>query len=342
MCVGAVFPGAAWEFKKPAEVGLDEAKLDALRDYLGGQGCVVRSGYMVYTWGDQSKRTDIASAAKPVYTHFLMKALEDGKIASLDEKAAKWEPRLNDLNADLGHKDRNIAWRHLANQTSCYGVPEAPGTAFDYNDWQMALFWDTLFLKVYRAENETVDAKVLHPLLTDILHCQDNPTFMVFGTAGKRGRVGISVRDFARFGLLYLRKGNWNGRQLISAEHARMVTSSPLPASLPRTTASKAAEMIPGQRSHGSLKVPDNQTDHLGSYSWCWWTNGVDRDRNRHWPDAPLDTFGAFGHANGQRAVVVIPSLDLVISWNDTKLEEKPGNPVDEALRLLVGAVTRR
>jgi len=148
----AVWPGRTWVTRAPTEVGMDPEKLAVFRDYVGGRGCVVRHGYMIYSWGSQSKRDYVYSAEKPWYTHFLWKALEDGKIPSLDQKVNVWEPRLNDINADLGHKDRNITWRHLANQTSCYGVRDNPGEAFNYNDYQMALFWDTLFLKVYGAD----------------------------------------------------------------------------------------------------------------------------------------------------------------------------------------------
>jgi len=162
---------------------------------------------------------------------------------------------------------------------------------------------------------------------------------MAFGTRDRPGRVGISVRDFARFGLLYLRRGNWKGRQVITAEHAAMAVRSPLPNSIPRA-GKKAAEMIPGQRTVGSRSIPDNQTDHLGSYSWLWWTNGVDRHGTRMWPDAPDDTFGAFGHG-GPRAMWVIPSLDVVVSYNDAKLRgwtsgEK--SPTNRAMKLLVEA----
>jgi CubicO group peptidase (beta-lactamase class C family) len=316
-----VYPGKEWDIVAPDQVGLDAQKLKELSDYAGGFGCVVRHGYMVYTWGDASKRKDVASAAKPLYAHFLFKAVEDGKISGLDEQVNRWEPRLNQINRELGYKDRNIAWRHLANQTSCYGLTEAPGTAFAYNDWQMALFWDMLFLKVYGVSCETVDAQVLHPQLTNLLQCQDNPTFMAFGTGGRPGRLGISPRDFARFGLLYLRKGKWGDKQLLTPEHVTLAVTSPLPNSVPRT-AGRAAEMIPAQRSIGSEKIPDNQCDHLGSYSWLWWVNGIDREGKRHWPDVPVDTFGCFGHG-GIRAMVVMPSLDLIISWNDTRISER-------------------
>jgi len=321
-----MYPGDTWERTSPSEAGLQEAGLDYLRQYLGGRGCVVRRGRMVYTWGDYRKRGDVASAAKPWYAHFLFKAVEEGRIPDLDEPVSRWEPRLNEINESLGGKDRAITWRHLANQTSCYGVREAPGLAYDYNDWQMALFWDALFLRVYGASYESVDAEVVRPKLTEALGCEDDPTLMAFGVNDRAGRVGVSPRDFARFGLLYLHKGNWRGTQLLDERHATMAVTSPLPLSIPRT-AGQAAEMIPDQRSMGSTDIPDDQTDHHGSYSWLWWVNGERRDGRRFWPDAPTDTFAALGHANGKRGMAVVPGLDLVLSWNDTLLDEKPSDP---------------
>ncbi|MHC4366267.1 MAG: DUF5060 domain-containing protein [Planctomycetota bacterium] len=223
----------------------------------------------------------------------------------------------------------------MANQISCYGLTEAPGTAYAYNDWQMALFWDTLFKNIYGADFETVDDEVFHPMLTDKIQCQDNPTFLAFGVKDRAGRLAISPRDFARFGLLYLRKGRWKDEQLISRENATMAVTDPLPNSIPRA-GTEAAEMIPGQRSIGSKRIPDNQCDHAGSYSWLWWTNGVSRQGKRHWPDVPTDTYGCFGHG-GPRAMVVIPSLDLIISWNDAKI--RSAEMENHALRLLVDAV---
>ncbi len=330
-----VWPGKTWAKKTPPELGLDAARLKAFSRYVRGRGCVVRRGCLVYTWGDYKRRGDVASAAKPVYAHFLFKAFEDGRIASLDERVVKYEPRLARINAALGYKDRLITWRHLANQTSCYGVAEKPGAAFCYNDWQMALLWDTLFLKVYRATLADVDARVLHPLLTDLIQCEDNPTFLAFGPKDRPGRLAISPRDFARFGLLYLRRGNWNGRQLISLAHATMAVSSPLPNSIPRA-GMRPAEMIPGQRSIGSRRIPDNQTDHFGSYSWLWWTNGVDRRGERHWPAAPHDAFAALRHG-GRRAMIVMPSFDLIVSWNDSRVRGR--DMENEALARLVAAV---
>lgn len=327
-----VYPGRTWETKQPSEAGLDEQKLKEMSDYAGGFGCVVRGGYMVYTWGDPGRRMDVASAVKPVYTHFLLKAVESGKIKGFDEPVGEFEPRLKSLNEGLGHKDREITWRHLCNQISCYGVAERPGQAFDYSDWNMALLFDTLFLKVYGTSWDKVDADVLGPGLTDLLECEDKPTFMAFGTDNRPGRLGISPRDFARFGLLYLRKGKWQDKQLISAELAKLAVGSPLPTSIPRTEGAKA-EMIEGQRSIGG---GNNQCDHNGNYSFAWWVNGVGRDGTRNWPDVGSDVYGCFGHGD-IRAMVVMPSLDLIVSWNDTRIEGS--EKVNHALKLVKDSV---
>jgi len=333
----SVYPGREWATKLPIEVGLDAGKLKGFSDFTGGFGCVIRRGYLVYSWGDISRRMDVASAAKPIYTHFLFKAIEQNKISSLDDPVCRWEPRLAQINKKLDLKDTRITWRHMANQISCYGLTEEPGKAYAYNDWQMALLFDTLFKSVYGATFDTVDEAVLHAQLTDLIGCQDNPTFLAFGKKDRAGRLAISTRDFARFGLLYLQQGQWVGKQLISPKLARLAVRSPVPNSIPRA-GNQAAEMIPNQRSIGSRQIPDNQTDHMGSYSWLWWVNGIDREGKQHWPDVPNDTYGCFGHG-GKRAMVVLPALELIVSWNNTRIKDRTTE--GEALKRLTDAVLK-
>ncbi|UCD50604.1 MAG: DUF4038 domain-containing protein, partial [Phycisphaerales bacterium] len=61
-----------------------------------------------------------------------------------------------------------------------------------------------------------------------------------------------------------------------------------------------------------------------------------DREGRRHWPDVPDDAYGCFGHG-GKRAMVVLPSLDLIVSWNNTRIEGR--DMENEALKHLVEAV---
>jgi len=317
------FPGKSWEERSSAEVGLQESFLVKIPEYLKGRGMIVKDGYRVFSWGDASKAGDVASAAKPIYTHFLAHAVETGRLSSFDQKVKDIHPELGSINAGLDHKDRQMTFAHLATQTACYGVNEAPGSAYDYNDFQMAFFWDSLFEGVYGVEKSKVDEEVFHPLLTNPLQFEDPVSMLAFGVKDRAGRLKISPRDFCRFGWLYLNEGRWGKQQILQPDHVRMITQSPLPISLPRTKGVEA-DMLPHQRSIGSRNIPDNQTDHYGSYSWLWWVNGKRAGGQRFWPDAPAGAFACLGHKHGKRGMVAIPVWNMVMSWNDTDLDKKP------------------
>ncbi|MDP6605881.1 MAG: serine hydrolase, partial [Dehalococcoidia bacterium] len=84
-----------------------------------------------------------------------------------------------------------------------------------------------------------------------------------------------TARDWARFGLLHLRDGVWNGERILPEGWVDAVTT-PAPA------------------------WPD------GNYGGLFWLN-----RGGTWPDAPANAYWAAG-ARGQYTVV-IPSADLVV-----------------------------
>ena len=83
-----------------------------------------------------------------------------------------------------------------------------------------------------------------------------------------------TTRDWAKFGLLYLHKGNWNGEQLFNESWAKYVATP--------TNGSK------------------------GDYGAHFWLNA-----GGHYPNAPQDMYSANGF-QGQK-VFIIPSKDLVI-----------------------------
>ena len=134
---GLSFPGQQWETSSPGEVGLDEAKLAAFAARLGGDGCVVRDGYLVKTWGDVSRHKDWASAAKPVLSTLLLAAVADGKLASVDAL-------VKDVGWPLNEKDAAMTYRHLANMVSGYCCAESPGVAWGYNDFAIQLYAKSL------------------------------------------------------------------------------------------------------------------------------------------------------------------------------------------------------
>jgi CubicO group peptidase (beta-lactamase class C family) len=331
-----IYPGADWQKRTPAEMGLSAVKCKALAALVGGHGCVVRHGYLVYTWGDPSHSGDIASAVKPIISTLLLRAVQRGKVKSFDAPVAEFEPRLRTLG---GGKGAAITWRHLASHTSGYGLGEAPGQAYAYNDFALALYYDTLTRQVYRQDG----TRVLKEQLGDVLGFQDRYTFEAFGPR-RPGRLAFSVRDLARFGLLYLRGGRWRDKQILSPELVRLALSSPVRADMPRTRG-QAGPMLAGQRSLGGGK--DQTPVGPGYYSFNWWLNRTDRDGRRLYVDAPPDTYAAVGHG-GERALWVIPSLDLIVAWNDSPINDhdaSPGNAqtkCNQVARLLRQAVRRQ
>ena len=334
---GDVFPGVHWQTQTPEQAGLSQAKLAALSKLVGGRGCVVRHGYMVYSWGDQSKSSDVASAFKPVLSTLLLMAVQEGRLKSVDALVADFESRLKTLN---NGKDSAITWRHLASQTSGYGLSEAPGAAYSYNDFALTLYYDVLTQKVFR----TNGTEVLRAKLAEPLQFEDLATFDAFRRTDRDGRLALSVRDFARIGLLYLHAGRWRDQQLIQPEFIRMAINSPLAPETPLTIG-READMLPGQHSIGGGK---NITPvGPGYYSFNWWLNRTNRAGQRLFVDAPSDAYVASGHG-GKRTLWIFPSLDLIVCWNDSLIDDhdqSPGNPntkCSQAARLMVTAVTGR
>lgn len=306
---------STWPTIAPVDAGLRTEGLEVFAEAVGGSGVVVRHDALAFTWGEPQRSRDVASASKAVMAHLVFKAVADQKIASLDEPVLRWLPELGKLNAPLDHKDAKITWRHLVNQTSCYGVMEAPGTAFDYNDFQTALLWTLLYEKVNAGPRESLTERVLRPQLFDLIGAEDRPMLRLQPEPKVNGRLAISARDFARFGLLYLHHGQWQGKQVLPAADVATALGNPLPPTLPRTKG-KDAEMLPNQRSFGGGK---NQEEHLGCYSFMWWLN---REK-KLWPSLPADAFAAVGNG-GIKVMLVVPSLDLIVSWNDAKMKPLP------------------
>ena len=300
----------------PAAAGFDQTRLDAFTAHVGGSGVLIHKGVQVAYWGRANRRLDVGSAGKPMLGHFLYLAIEDGRVPSLDQRLCEWEPGLRNLNPQLGNKDADLTWRHLIEQTSGYGGPERPGESFDYNDYAMGFFAETLISKVWRTEYATSAHDLVAPRLGDLIGCQDAPNFREAYPGYTAGRWRISPRDYARIGLLYMNGGLWKGKQVIPAEWVKAALHSPVSASLPRASRKISSEMLPGQLNYGGFR---SQEESMGSYSRLWWINGLGKDGKRLWPDLPADTFAAVGHG-GPVLMMVMPSLQLVLSWQESKL----------------------
>ena len=180
------------------------------------------------------------------------------------------------------------------------GLIREPGTHWDYENY------DTL-LAVYRMKVELGETEYLRFPRSALLDRIGMRNTLLstdrFGDFILSSQVYTNARDLARFGLLYLRGGIWNGERVISEEWIEFV----------RTPAPSLA-------------------DHGNFYGGQWWLVPDDRT------DVPKDAYSTAG--NRGQYVIVVPSHDLVIVRRGLDYGAQGFNRWDLA-REVIGAVAQ-
>ena len=186
-------------------------------------------------------------------------AIDKGLIKSEKDKVSRY---IWDKTFD-GQKNQKITWEHLLNQSSdwkgsLWGINDwedrpnpklnidswrseaqkEPGKHYKYNDVRVNVLAYSL-LNIYRKSLP----KVLQQNIMDRIGASDSwkwygyenswvniDGYMVQSVSGgghNGGGIFINSEDHARFGLLYLNNGLWNGKRIISEEWIKKsVTSS--------------------------------------------------------------------------------------------------------------------
>ena len=316
-----VFPDARWEEATPQSQGVDAKKLEAatrlLAASVGSNGVqelvITRHGRMIWKGDRIDRRHGVWSATKSFTSTVLGLLIEDGKCA-LDTRVADVLP---ELKAQYPH----ATLRHFTTMTSGYravgdettgsykhgpsGTPfkpnpqplfTPPGSQYAY--WDSAM--NTLGLALTKIAGESMEdlfrRRVAEPIGLKDWDWGDYARvdgLVVNGGSGNGNKhIFITAREMARFGLLFLNQGNWNGRQLISAKWVAEASRVQVPASLPWAQA-------------------ESGIDGRGVYGFNWWRNGVKPDGKRKIPAAPEGMFWASGYNNNQ--CFVIPEWDMVV-----------------------------
>jgi CubicO group peptidase (beta-lactamase class C family) len=272
----------------------------------GPAGVILKDGYIVAQWGDTERVDMTFSVTKSYLSTVAGLALDNGLIPSVDDTVAHY---VWDGTFESEH-NQHITWSDLLDQSSDWsgnlfgmydwadrplregGIDEwknrslrEPGTNFEYNDVRVNVLAYSL-LQVWRQPLP----KVLKEHIMDPIGA--SPTWRwygyensfinvdglmmqsVSGGGHSGGGVFISALDHARFGLLFMNQGNWNGAQLISEDWVEMVQQP-----------SAANE----------------------SYGYMWWLNRG----GRKWEGLPEHLYYAAGF--GGNYIVVDDENDMVI-----------------------------
>lgn len=226
---------------------VDEAdrKIDALHSFM-----LVRHGHVVAEcwWSpyDAKTRHELYSLSKSFTSTAVGLAIAEGKL-SIDDPVLKFFPedapekpsnnlkamRVHDLlRMSTGHQTEPKLFsaqgpRLASSQGSwvktflAHSVPFKPGTHFLYNTAATYM----LSAIVQKVTGQTV-LDYLRPRLFEPLGIE-NPTWGTSPQGITLGGYGLSIRteDIARFGQLYLQKGEWRGKQLVPADWVKSATA---------------------------------------------------------------------------------------------------------------------
>jgi CubicO group peptidase (beta-lactamase class C family) len=301
-----VWPAPDWAHATPQEAGMDRSKLEQARDYAltgGGSGIISRGGKVVMTWGDLKQRYDLKSSTKSIGVTALGLAIADGKL-SLEDRAADRHPDFTNPPQGVEHRDwfAKITLLQLATQTAGFAKPGGsaellfePGSMWHYSDSGPNWLAECVTLAYGRDVNDLMFERVFTPLgiTADDLVWRKNAyrPETIDGIKRREFGSGISanVDAMARIGYLYLRGGEWNGKQIIPRDFVDACgTTVPSVVGLPEHEAD----------THG------NASDH---YGLLWWNNADGTLAN-----VPRDAYWSWGLYDS--LIVVIPSLDIVVA----------------------------
>jgi CubicO group peptidase (beta-lactamase class C family) len=317
------YPGRDWEEATPESQGVDSAKLNAAIEYLASNSghdgvkelVVIRNGRMIHRGKSIDKQHGVWSVTKSFTSTVLGLLIDDGKC-TLNTPAC-------DYTAEMAQSYPEVTLRHFTTMTSGYRavgdrrrggyrhgpsrtpfLPSPsplyapPGSRYAYWDSAMNQFANALTRIAGEPIEDLFKRRVADPIGMD---CDKwdwgdfgevNGTVVNGGAGNANRHVRISARELARLGLLFLNRGNWNGRQLISASWIDQATKVQVPASLP-------------------WGHPKSGIDGRGVYGFNWWINGVKASGTQKWPGASARTYAAVGHNNNY--VFVVPEWNVVI-----------------------------
>ncbi|GAB3642437.1 serine hydrolase domain-containing protein [Spirosoma arcticum] len=257
------FPGNEWvKIADPAKQGWSAGKLNEARTYAeaikSDAVMIIDDGRLIAAWGETSRKYYVASVRKSYLS--VLYGFAVGQSVSLS--ATLGEYSITDKDPVLNAAEQQATVRDLLTSSSGVYHPSAaadnndnlparnsvqPGAQFFYNNWDFnalgTIFEKRTGTKIYEVFNQ----RIARPVgMQDFNYQRDGRYDYSKVSEHPAYHFDMTARDMARFGLLILNNGNWNGQQLVPA------------AWLAESTTSK-------------ITVPDSYGG--GSYGYMWWVH---------------------------------------------------------------------
>ncbi|MFK3736513.1 serine hydrolase domain-containing protein [Massilia sp. TN1-12] len=270
-------------------------------------GVVIYKGHVVAEFGDTHAVDPTYSVAKSMLSTVAGIAVRDGRIADLDAPVGKTVQDGGYASA----RNAQVTWKqHLQQETEWEGslwgknadfvgkeafgagerkprALEAPGKHYEYNDVRINRLALSLLRVFGKAVPDVFQQEVMDPIgasstwkwvpyTNSYVELDGKLVPSVSGGTRWGGGMWIDSWDMARFGYLWLRGGNWAGRQILPPGYVRQA-------------------LVPSE--HG----PD--------YGYLFWLN----TKGKNLPGLPPTAYAALGA--GSNDIVISPEHDLVVVW---------------------------
>jgi CubicO group peptidase (beta-lactamase class C family) len=244
-CAAAQNPQEAWEqYKTPEEAGWSSEKLKQARELYDSLDAaafmVVYDGRVLVSWGDVERRFMCHSVRKSLLSALYGTHVDDGSIdlsrtlaeLNIDDKSPLTETEKQATIKDL-LKARSGVYHPAAYETQSMKArrPERGSHARDtfwyYNNWDFNALGT-----IFEQETGTDIFEDFRNRIADPLQMGDFRLIDGYHHLEAEHSIHpaypfrMSARDMARLGLLYLREGRWNGKQVISKEWIKESTTS--------------------------------------------------------------------------------------------------------------------
>jgi CubicO group peptidase (beta-lactamase class C family) len=310
------WPTIGWKTSTPEQQGMDSAKLMIADEFIQNRLpdafslLVVKNGYLVfekyYSWGSPDKYAVVHSVTKSVTSALIGIALDKGYLNSIDQKLIEFVPEyftdeldprkkeicLRDLltmSAGFRWNDRGPSMRNWYTSSNwvkfAVQLPQEndPGDVFNYNSSTSHLLSVILSKSTKTSTLDFAKQNLFEPLGIQSAYWHQDPQGYYIGGFG----LGLSARDLAKIGFLYLNNGYWNGQSIISESWVKESTGQQIQA---------VRHPIYGKFGYG----------------YQWWVKKVDG----------CSSFRAWGR-RGQ-FIAVVPELDLVIAVTSNPAQPHP------------------
>ncbi len=268
---------------------------------------VVKNGRVTYENYRRGNTRDTRwiswSVGKSFISALIGIAIEEGKIASVNDQLVTYAPELkgtsydgvtirnalemssgvawnedySDPDSDISRFGRALAFgSSMVDFAKTLGRATEPGKVNLYNSLDAQMLGLVLLRATGESPSEYLEEKIWSKIGAE------HDGYWVLDDTGMElaaGGVNVTLRDYARFGLLYLNGGKWNGEQLVPAD---WVKASHTP---------DAPQLMPGKQ---------DISDTVWGYGYLWWL-----PRKADGPYAAVGIYNQF--------IYVDPAQDLVI-----------------------------